>query len=300
MNRFPRGMEYSPAGAPRVSSAFNAKWLVSRPMNSRSLIVYRGRAGDRNTRGTAGAQMLGALLARRYGLDTTFVSTPQTPLPTTAWNEQLAAARGDLHAFADALRASLGNGHRAIIAMGRCAAGLATIPVIAERHPDACIVWFDAHGDSNLPTSNAVPYLGGMVITGAAGHWDSGLGAGLRMSNVVLVGARDLDPHEKELIASGELKLVEKGPNLPERLAAAVGDRDVYVHLDCDVLDPGIVPLEYQVAGGLSLDELRACATVLAQRKVVGIEIAEFESEWLDGRPGSPDRLADAIAPLLT
>ena len=105
-------------------------------MNSRSLIVYRGRAGDRNTRGTAGAQMLGALLARRYGLDTTFVSTPQAPLPTTAWDEQLAAARGDLHAFADALRACSRAGHRAIIAMGRCAAGLATIPVVAERHPE--------------------------------------------------------------------------------------------------------------------------------------------------------------------
>jgi arginase len=297
-------MEYSRAGAPRVNSlpsgsAFGAKWLVSRPMNSRSLIVYRGRAGDRNTRGTAGAQMLGALLARRYGLDTTLVSTPQAPLPTTAWHEQLAAARGDLHAFADALRASLANGHRSIVAMGRCAAGLASIPVVAERHPDACVVWFDAHGDSNLPTSNAVPYLGGMVITGAAGHWDSGLGAGLRLSNVVLVGARDLDPHEKELIANGQLTLVEAGPNLPARLSAAVGARDVYVHLDCDVLEPGIVPLEYQVHGGLSLDDLRACATVLAQRKVIGIEIAEFEAEWLDGRPATPDRLADAIAPLL-
>jgi arginase len=268
-------------------------------MNSRSLIVYRGRAGDRNVRGTAGAQMLGALLARRYGLDTTFVSTPQAPLPTTAWNEQLAAARGDLHAFADALRVSFANGHRSIIAMGRCAAGLATIPVVAERHPDACVVWFDAHGDSNLPTSTAVPYLGGMVITGAAGHWDSGLGAGLRLSNVVLVGARDLDPHEKDLIASGQLKLVEAGPNLPARLAAAVGTRDVYVHLDCDVLEPGIVPIEYQVNGGLSLEDLRACALVLAQRKVIGIEVAEFEAEWLDGRPATADRLADAIAPLL-
>jgi len=260
-------------------------------MNSRSLIVYRGRAGDRNTRGTAGAQMLGALLARRYGLDTTFVSTPQAPLPTTAWNEQLAAARGDLNAFAGALRESLSHGHRSIIAMGRCAGGLATIPVIAERHPDACIVWFDAHGDSNLPSCNAVPYLGGMVLTGAAGHWDSGLGAGLRLSNVVLVGTRDLDPHEKELIASGQLKVVEAG--------TAVGLRDVYVHLDCDVLEPGIVPIEYQVSGGLTLEDLRACATVLAQRKVIGIEVAEFESEWLDGRPASPDRLADAIAPLL-
>jgi arginase family enzyme len=268
-------------------------------MNSRSLLVYRGRAGDRNSRGTAGAQMLGALLARRYGLDTTFVSTPHAPLPTTAWKEQLAAARGDLHAFADALRESLSHGHRAILAMGRCAAGLATIPVIAERYPDACIVWFDAHADSNLPTSNALPYLGGMVLTGAAGHWDSGLGASLRLSNVVLVGTRDLDPHEKDLIASGQLKVVAKGPNLAARLAAAVGIRDVYVHLDCDVLEPGIVPIEYQVAGGLTLEELHACATMLAQRKIVGVEIAEFESEWLDGRPGSPDRLADAIAPLL-
>ena len=144
--------------------------------------------------------------------------------------------------------------------MGRCAAGLATIPVVAERLPDACVVWFDAHGDSNLPSSNAVPYLGGMVLTGAAGHWDSGLGAGLNLSNVVLVGARDLDPHEKELIAAGQLKVVEVGPNLPERLSAAVGARDVYVHIDCDVLEPGIVPIEYQVTGGLTLENLRACA----------------------------------------
>ena len=286
-------------GGAQSGSRIGAKWLVSARMNSRSLIVYRGRAGDRNTRGTAGAQMVGALLARRYGLDTTFVSTPQVPLSTTDWNEQLAAARGDLHAFAGALRESLGQGHRTIAAMGRCAAGLATLPVIAERHPDACIVWFDAHGDSNLPSSNALPYLGGMVLTGAAGHWDSGLGSGLRLSNVVLVGARDLDPHEKELIAGGQLKIVEIGPNLPARLAAAVGLRDVYVHLDCDVLEPGIVPIEYQVSGGLSLEDLRACATMLARHKVIGIEIAEFECEWLDGRPASPDRLIDAISPLL-
>jgi arginase len=264
------------------------------------LIVYRGRAGDRNPRGTAGAQMLGALLARRHRLDTTFVGTPQAPLPSTHWHEQLASARADLHAFADALRASLRGGQRSIVTMGRCAAGLASIPVVAQRHPDACLVWFDAHGDSNLPDSNTVPYLGGMVITGAAGHWDSGLGAGLNLANVVLVGARDLDPHEKQLISGGHLRLVEAGPQLPERLAAAVGERDVYIHLDCDVLEPGIVPLEYQVPGGLSLDDLRACAAVLARRRIIGLEIAEFESEWLDGRPASAEGLAGALEPLLT
>jgi arginase/N-omega-hydroxy-L-arginine amidinohydrolase len=65
------------------------------------------------------------------------------------------------------------------------------------------------------------------------------------------------------------------------------------------VLEPGLVPIEYQVPGGLSLDDLHACATELAKRKVIGVEIAEFESEWLDGRPGSSDQLIDAIAPLI-
>ena len=269
-------------------------------MNSRSLIVYRGRAGDRNTRGTSGAQMLGALLARRYGLDTTFVSRPQAPLPTTAWDEQLAAARGDLHAFADALRASLSDGHRAIVAMGRCAAGLATIPVMAERHPDACVVWFDAHGDSNLPSSNAVPYLGGMVLTGAAGHWDSGLGAGLNLSNVVLVGARDLDPHEKELIAGGQLKVVEVGP----QPAGAAERRGRCTRRLC-------APRLRRARAGHRADRIpgdrrpdarrsaRLRHRARAAERSSASRVAEFESEWLDGRPASPDRLVDAIAPLL-
>jgi len=269
-------------------------------VNSHSLIVYRGRAGDRNPRGMAGAQLLGAAIARRFGFATTFVSSARPVLASTRWDEQLAGARADLQAFADTHAGLLGNGGRVIATMGRCAAGLATMPGVARRHPQACVVWFDAHGDSNLPTSNEVPYLGGMVITGAAGHWDSGLGRGLDIANVVLVGARDLDPHEKSLIDSGRLKLVDVGPRLVERLAAAVGDRDVYVHLDCDVLEPGIVPIEYEVPGGLTLADLRACATELATRKIIGVEIAEFECAWLDGRPAATDKLVDAIAPLLS
>jgi len=283
-----------------VGSIARANRIISRAVNSLSLIVYQGRAGDRNPRATAGAQALGAVIARRFGLPTTFVSSPHTPLATTLWDEQLSAARADLHALADTLATLLGRGERCVSTIGRCAAGLATIPVVARYHPDACVVWFDAHGDSNLPSSTAVPYLGGMVITGAAGHWDSGLGSGLDFSNLIVVGARDLDPHERQLIASGVLRVMAPGPKLAERLGAAVGNRKVYVHLDCDVLEPGLVPIEYEVPGGLSFDELSACMSELAKRRVVGIEISEFEAEWRDGRPGNPERLVDAIAPLLT
>jgi arginase len=181
--------------------------------------------------------------------------------------------------------------------MGRCAAGLATIPVVVRQHPDACVVWFDAHGDPNLPSSSTMPYLGGMVITGAAGHWDSGLGSGLQLSNVVLVGARDLDPHEKQLIGSGVLKVVEKGPQLPERLAISSGTATSTSRLRRARTGTGA----HRVPGaGRSEPRRFACLrNRLAKRKVVGVEISEFESEWLDGRPGSPDKLIDAISPLI-
>jgi arginase family enzyme len=172
------------------------------------------------------------------------------------------------------------------------------VPVVALRRPDACIVWLDAHGDCNVPTSRAEPYLGGMVITGAAGLWDTGLGGGLDIGKVILVGARDLDPDERALISAGKLQWLEVGPDLPARLRTAIAGRATYVHLDCDVMEPGIVPTEYEVAGGLTLADLRGVAEVVAENEVVGIEIAEFEAQWRDGRPGAPGPLIEALSPL--
>ena len=58
-------------------------------------------------------------------------------------------------------------------------------------------------------------------------------------------------------------------------------------------------PIEHVTPRSTTLAELHACAVELARRPVLGIEIAEFESEWRDGRRADPDVLIDAIAPLL-
>jgi len=139
-----------------------------------------------------------------------------------------------------------------------------------------------------------------MVLTGAAGMWDTGPGSGLELSNVVLVGSRDIDPDEQELIDSGRLRLVKAGPDLPTRLAEAVRGRTIYIHLDCDVLEPGLVPTEYLSPGGLSLHELHAAFEVLARQEIVGLEIAEFEATWPnESEPVSPEQLVDAVLPAL-
>lgn len=264
-----------------------------------ALTLYQGRAGDRNPRGVAGAAIVARALARATGLDPTTVGTPAPPLGRH-WDAELDAARHGLRALAQHCDALLTDGRTPITAMGRCATALATLPVVARHRPRACIVWFDAHADANTPATSTSGYLGGLVLTGAAGLWDSGLGGGLALQQIVLVGARDIDAPEQQLIDRGVLRLVPAGPSLGARLDDAIGQAPVYVHLDCDVLEPGLVPTEYRVPGGLSLSQLSEAAAVLATRERVGLEIAEFESAWEDGRPASADAVVAALHPLLS
>jgi arginase family enzyme len=242
---------------------------------------------------------MGTLLAERLGLSAQRCGEFEEPLGGD-WKAELEAARPGLRLLSQALDRTLTEGRVAVMALGRCASSIATLPVVARHRSDALIVWLDAHGDSNLPDSTSTPYLGGMIITGASGMWDTGFGAGLDLKNVVLVGSRDLDPDEKELVASGVLTVVPPGPDLVDELGKRIGDRPVYIHLDCDVLDPGIVPTEYRVPGGLSLADLERVATRLAQNPLVGLEIAEFEAEWGEnGPPGDPGLIVNSLWPIL-
>jgi arginase len=172
--------------------------------------------------------------------------------------------------------------------------------VVARYHPEALVVWFDAHGDINTPESSPTGFIGGLALSGPMGLWDSGLGCGIVPANVVLGDARDLDPSQRLLIHEGVVRHVPVGPDMLEDLDSAVGDRPVYFHLDCDVLEPGLVPTDYRVPNGSTFDELASVARRLATNEVVGIEVAEFEGTWADtGDPGNPRPLLDALSPLV-
>jgi arginase len=264
-----------------------------------ALTVFQGRAGDNNDRGFGGAATVGAEWQRRLGIAATTVGTPEPPL-STDWRAELTAAAPALEAMSQRYDDIYAAGQTPVTALTRCAVGLATLPVVARYHPDVLVVWFDAHGDINTPESSTTGYLGGLALSGPMGLWDSGLGSGIAPTNVVLGGARDLDPFERRLIDDGVVRHVPVGPNLLEDLDAAVGGRPVYFHLDCDVLEPGLVPTDYRVPNGLTFDELAGVATRLAGNRVVGIEVAEFEGTWADsGATGNPQPLLDALSPLV-
>lgn len=263
------------------------------------ITIYAGNAGDRNDRGMRGAVDLGTVIAERYGVPARTVAETVKPIEG-GWAEQLHAATPNLRLLAQRTAERLNAGERMVITMGRCAASIATLPLVARQFPDAAIVYFDAHGDCNVPVEGRVTdYLGGMVISGAAGEWDTGFGREVDLGNVILVGARDLDPPEQVRIDAGQIRLVPVGAGLGARLKDAIGGRRVYVHLDCDVLDAGLLATEYQVPGGLQWADLLDAFESLAEHELVGLEITEYEASWPGGKPNDPSQLLSAMQPVL-
>ncbi|MCW6511463.1 arginase family protein [Lichenifustis flavocetrariae] len=263
------------------------------------ITIYAGNAGDRNDRGMRGAVDLGSAIAERCGVPARTVAATVKPIEG-GWAEQLQAAAPNLRLLAQRVVERLDAGEPMVITMGRCAASIATLPLVARRFPDAAIVYFDAHGDCNVPVEDRVTdYLGGMVISGAAGEWDTGFGQDVDLTNVILVGARDLDPPEQVRIDSGQIRLVPVGPRLGARLKNAIGGRRVYVHFDCDVLDAGLLATEYQVPGGLQWIDLLDAFEILAAHELLGLEITEYEASWPGGKPTDPSQLLSAMQPVL-
>ncbi len=111
-----------------------------------------------------------------------------------------------------------------------------------------------------------------MCLAGACGVWDTGFdGPELDPTRVVMSGVRDIDPGERELLDAHHVSLIDR----PSRLADALAGREVFVHLDVDVLDPTVMPgLAYPVPGGSSADGLASMLSdVAAAATVVGVEV---------------------------
>jgi arginase family enzyme len=83
-------------------------------------------------------------------------------------------------------------------------------------------------------------------------------------ADVVLWGARNLDPPEEEYIAATGID--DDASALLDRAEA------VYVALDCDVLDPGELAVFMPEPGGPTLDEVeRLLGEVRESGKLVGV-----------------------------
>jgi arginase len=257
-----------------------------------SLVVLRCRTSDRTPGAGAGAEALGRALGEKLGLDPRIVGSPGEPKPAR-FDDDLRDSRGCILEAGGQVDDALSDGEFPILLSSDCTICLTTIPAVLRHRPRASVLWLDAHGDFNTPDTTPSGFLGGMCLAGACGLWETGFesaGPTLDPTQVVMCGVRDLDAQERVLVETRGVDLVDR----PSLLASALEGREVFVHLDCDVLDPSVLPARFEATGGLSDGGLRTLLTEVAEAtSLIGCEITAF------GSPELAERIAAVVEPLL-
>ncbi|MFL5734659.1 MAG: arginase family protein [Chloroflexia bacterium] len=167
-----------------------------------------------------------------------------------------------------------------LVLAGNCGSALGTLSGLNPTRTG--VIWFDAHGDFNTPETSGSGFLDGMALAIATGRCWRKLAASIPgfspvpEANVVHVGARDLDPEEKSLLAGSAVHMIDAGridrEGLPPALEPAFATlarqiEQVYVHVDLDVLDPAQAPANgFSPPGGLGVDELLEAIAMIRER----------------------------------
>ena len=155
----------------------------------------------------------------------------------------------------------------------------------------AGVLWVDAHGDFNTPSTSPSGNVHGMPLAVLLGQGDQRLtavGGGashLRGEDVVLLGIRALDPLEKAALKQARVRVFsmreidERGMHQVGRdaLAALSHCDSLHVSLDVDALDPVAAPgVATPVRGGLSYREAQLLMELVADtKKLAALDIVE-------------------------
>ncbi len=154
------------------------------------------------------------------------------------------------------------------------------------------LIWIDAHGDFNTHETSSTQNVHGMALAvlqglGAKELVDVGRpGPKVKSENVVLLGVRDLDPKEKELIrASGCTAFTMRDVDevgiralLTHILKGFKHLNKIHVSLDLDVMDPLDAPgVGTPSQGGLTYREGQLIMEILAETdKIHSVDIMEI------------------------
>jgi arginase len=164
---------------------------------------------------------------------------------------------------------------RPLVLGGCCCSHIGAVEALATRHDRLALVWIDAHGDLNTPETSPSGDEWGMPLRRILD------GGAVGAADVALVGARDLDPPEREFLDQSG---VRTGANAIEQ--ALEGADAVYVAIDADGLDEDEVAAFMPVPGGIPVaDAADSLHRIAANATVAGVGLAGFLADPLNLEP---------------
>jgi len=153
------------------------------------------------------------------------------------------------------------------------------------------MIWLDAHGDINTPETTVSGLLAGMPVAIASGlclerlRKACGLETALPTKNITMVGVRDVDLLEKEILEKSDIENITSddirtlSSTITQQMERLEKITDtIYVHIDIDVLDPKDIPGHGLPAeGGPNVSQLGAAFEIIFRYpKVKGMGIAGY------------------------
>ena len=189
----------------------------------------------------------------------------------------------------------LGGDHS--IAMGTVAG---TASYFQKQDQNIGLIWFDAHGDMNVPGVSPSGNIHGMPLAHLLGKGDDdfrniqGFSPKVRPENVALIGIRDIDAHEREIINESGIhaftirEIDEQGMAAVSRRALEIvndGTVGFHVSFDVDGCDPTVIPGSGTlVPGGVSFREAHLLMEYCADDgNLLSMEIVELNPFLDDG-----------------
>jgi arginase len=205
---------------------------------------------------------------------------------SNAWRAEIGTAFDLARGVAAAVAAARDAGAFPLVLSGNC--GPAAIGCVAAEAKSA-VFWFDAHADFNTPDTTISGFLDGMALATVTGRCWQALAATVpgfrpaREDEVVLIGARDLDPAEAASLDRSRIRRVPAASFRPE-LSAEIGlvaetCAGAYLHLDLDVLDPSVGRMnDYAAPDGLSREDVTWAIREIARNFLVfGAALTAFD-----------------------
>ncbi|HSI65861.1 MAG TPA: arginase [Planococcus sp. (in: firmicutes)] len=150
---------------------------------------------------------------------------------------------------------------------------IGTLAGISERHDNLGVIWYDAHADMNTSDTSPSGNIHGMPLAASFGHGHEkltnirGYSPKVKPENIVIIGARSVDPGERELIKERGIKVYSMHEIDKMGMNAVIEDSirylkeerktdAVHLSLDLDGIDPMYTPgVGTPVPGGISYRE---------------------------------------------
>jgi len=169
---------------------------------------------------------------------------------------------------------------------------LGSVSGVANAHKNIGVLWIDAHADFNTDETTPSGNIHGMILASLAGLGNSSLtnvggwSPKVHTESIVIVGARDLDAGEKELLRTHSIHVFtmsdidQLGISEVMRQALTIAGQNndgIHLSLDMDGLDPREAPgVGTPVRGGLSYREAHLAMELIADTsKLLSMDVVE-------------------------